>query len=400
MTSTATWPSANDRRPPGARFAHWVVLGVAGSKRHRQVLASCERLGVPPPAWVAWADWLDRPAVLDEAIARPCVLKIEPPGDDPAVHHALITHGAHLLGLLPPAPLQHGELGHGRLWFEGFRWAMQAIGQSCTRSAAHPVNPPDDILAMTDKLTCQRRLQSHGVATPPLLGPIEGFDDLQRRMDEHGADRVFVKARYGSSAAGVVAYRRHLPGRHQATTTARQVIESGRAGETRLFNDKRVSRYLGVEPIRDLIDRIAADGAYAEVWITKPRWGAGHFDLRMLALLGSPAHRVARLSPHTMTNLHLDAERLPAEQVLSQAAQARIEQLVTRAASAFPASGVIGFDVLPHRDRPCIIEANAFGDLLPGLLWQGLDTHAVLHARMGQPASASAWAPWRQGMPA
>ena len=38
---------------------------------------------------------------------------------------------------------------------------------------------------------------------------------------------------------------------------------------------------------------------------------------------------------------------------------------------------IVGFDVVVHRGMACILEANAFGDLLPGLLWRDRDTYAT-----------------------
>lgn len=388
-TATSPWASNAEGRPahdqaphsPPAAAApacalHWVVLGVSGSKRSRGLRVACAQWGQAAPRIVEWAEWLARPSLLDEALASPCVFKIEPPGDDPRAHHRLMQQGAALLGEPEPAPLLHGEVAGARAWFEGFRAAMRSLAEQL---AQHPhaaaVNTPADIVAMTDKLACQHRLQAAGLHTPRLLGPITGHDALLHLMDEQALDRVFVKAQYGSSASGVVAFRRNRRGQQQATTTAHLVHDGGTA---RLFNVKRVRRYEQADEIRQVVDRLAAEGAYAEAWVTKPRCGEGHFDLRVLALGGRPAHRVARVSAHTMTNLHLDAHRADPAALLSDAEMRAAEQAVARAAAAFPGSRVIGFDIVPHATAPWVLEANAFGDLLPGLLWQGLDAHAAL----------------------
>ncbi len=379
MATTATWPSASSRPlDAGPAVRPWVVLGVASSKRTREVHASCERQGWPVPRVVEWAQWLARPQALDAALAAPCVFKIEPPGDDPRVHHRLMCWGSQALGMRQPSVLLHGELAGGKAWFEGFRLAMQALADQLTRQpAAVVVNSPADIVAMTDKLECQQRLQAHGIETPRLFGPIGSHEELMLLLDHHGLDRVFVKARYGSSAAGVVAFRRNRRGQQQATTTARLVREGP---DVRLFNVKRVSRYQRLDEVRQMLDLVCADGAYVEDWIPKPRCGAGHFDLRVLALRGQAAHRVARVSEHAMTNLHLDARREAPDRLLPAATIRGIEQIVSRAAAVFGHSQVIGFDVVPHRAGPRVLEANAFGDLLPGLLWQGRDPHAALVA--------------------
>jgi len=354
----------------------WVVLGVAVSKRTRELRASCEHWGFPAARVVEWSDWLRRPETLEDALAAPCVFKLEPPGDDPWVHHHLMALGAARLGKPAPAVLQHGELGGGRSWFEGFRIVMQRLNSllAC-RPEVLAVNAPADIMAMTDKLDCQRRLQARGLTIPHLFGPVSSHEELLGMMDHHGLDRAFVKARFGSSAAGVVAFRRTRRGQQQATTTA-HLVEV--AGQSRLFNVKRVSRYERPAEIAKVVDLIAEQGSYVEAWLSKPRAGHGHFDLRVLAIQGRAAHRVARVSEHTMTNLHLDARRVEPAHLLSEVDLQQVEAAVAQAAAAFAGSSVIGFAVVPHRLGPHVLEANAFGDLLPGLQWQGQDAHAAL----------------------
>ena len=82
-----------------------------------------------------------------------------------------------------------------------------------------------------------------------------------------------------------------------------------------------------------------------------------------------------------MTNLHLDNARADPAALLAADELARAEALTAAAARAFPRSGVIGFDLVVHGERACVLEANAFGDLLPGLLWHGLDPHAAAARR-------------------
>lgn len=355
-----------------------VVLGCAAGKRARGLQAAQARLGLPPARIVEWRDWLRQPAVLEPLLGRPCRFKIEPPGDDPQVHEQLMRLGGGRLGLPPRRePLQYGELAGGHAWFEGFTEVLGQLEAQLAGCGARAVNPPADILAMTDKPRCQRRLAAAGVPVPAFLGPVRGYGDLCELMRLHGVDRVFFKSSYGSSSAGVVAYRRNRRGQEQAVTSA-HLVEGGAHGHARLFNVKRLRSYTRREEIGRVMDLIAADGAYAEAWLDKPRSGAGHYDLRVLALHGRAAHRVARVSRHPMTNLHLDSRRAdPAALLTAQGLQA-MEATVEQAARVFPASRLIGFDVVVRGGDARVLEANAFGDLLPGLLWQGQDSHAAV----------------------
>lgn len=352
----------------------WVVLGVAGSKRTRGLLAasieSATRVRL-----VEWRDWLANAAVLDDVLSAGCRFKIEPPGDDPLVHLQLMHLGCESLGRPPCAAPERGELAAADAWFEGFVIAMRRLErQLAHRGDVQVVNAPADIVAMTDKLLCQQRLQSHGVATAPLVGEVSGYDDFIDRVERAGLDRVFVKARYGSSAAGVIAYRRNRRGQQQATTSA-QVQPGGR-----LFNVKRICTYQRHDEVRRVIDLVAAQGAYAEAWIPKPRCGAGHFDLRVVTFGGRAAHRVARIGRRPMTNLHLDSERADPSALLDEAGVRAAEAAAQQASGAFAHSGIVGFDLVARKGTAHVLEANAFGDLLPGLLWQGRDTYATAFA--------------------
>jgi D-alanine-D-alanine ligase-like ATP-grasp enzyme len=227
---------------------------------------------------------------------------------------------------------------------------------------------------MTDKLACQRHLAAHGVPIPALLGPVQSYEHLQSLLHEHQLDRVYLKPRYGSSASGVVAYRRNKAGRQQATTSA---TLHRTEGATRLMNSKRMARYESEHDIAALVDALAAQELYAEAWLNKPRCGDSHYDLRVVTVAGQPAHRVARIGDQMMTNLHLDNRRGDAAGLLNAADLAALEAASAQAARAFPHSHVTGYDLVVRQGQASVLEANAFGDLLPGLLWQGIDTYTA-----------------------
>ena len=352
-----------------------VLLATNGSKRVRLLQAARAQLGLPLARVVAWRDWLAQPDLLDAALDEACLFKIEPPGDDPLAHLQLLQDGCLQLDRPPVQAPEHGELLAMDAWFAGFSAAMVRLSHQLSGlTRAQVVNAPHEICLMTDKLACQRHLIGQGVPTPTLLGRVDGYDHLQSLLNEHGLDRLYLKSRYGSSASGVVAKRRNRAGRQQATTTASTVREHGKV---RLFNVKRILRHEQAGQIAELVDALAAQELYAEAWLSKPRCGDCHYDLRAVAIGGRPAHRVARMGTRMLTNLHLDSERGDASTLLNEADMAALEAAVLQAARAFPASGVVGYDLVVQRGQARVLEANAFGDLLPGLLWQGSDTYAA-----------------------
>lgn len=352
-----------------------LLLATSGSKRVRLMQAARAQLRLPPAQVLEWRDWLARPALLEEALRQPCLFKIEPPGDDPAAHLRLLHDGCQRLGRPLVEVPAHGELLAMDAWFAGFASAMASLAaQLAELPQARVFNAPADITLMTDKLACQRHLAAHGIAIPALLGPVHGYDHLQSLLHEHQLDRVYLKPRYGSSASGVVAYRRNRAGRQQATTSA---TLSRADGQIRLFNVKRMARYETQHDIAALVDALAAQQLYAEAWLNKPRCGDSHYDLRVVTLAGQPAHRVARIGDRMMTNLHLDNQRGDAAGLLNAADLAALEAASALAARAFPKSHVTGYDLVVRQGQAHVLEANAFGDLLPGLLWQGADTYAA-----------------------
>ena len=353
----------------------FVLLGVGAGKRVRLTQAARAALGLAPARVVEWRDWLARPDLLEAALAQPCVLKIDSPGDDPALHDTLLREGCRSLGQAVPRLPERGEVALSPAWFAGFAGALGRIAALLAeRPHVRVLNAPDDLLLMTDKLRCQRHLQARGVPVPHLLGPIDGHAHLHALLDRHGLDRAIVKARYGSSASGVVAYRRNGRGAVQATSSADLV--HGPDGP-RLYNVKRLRRYGDPADIARLIDLLARQHAYAEAWLPKPRHGNGHFDVRVLTIGGRPAHRVARVGASVMTNLHLDNARADADVLLGPDDRAALAQAARAAAAAFPASHVVGLDIVARQGRAHVLEANAFGDLLPGLLHDGLDSYAA-----------------------
>jgi glutathione synthase/RimK-type ligase-like ATP-grasp enzyme len=353
-----------------------LVLGVPAGKRVRGLQDAARRHGGVRVRCVDYADVVRDPAAFHALAATGVPLKIDSPGDDAWVQHRLTLRGWQLASNqsagagAPPEPVSAGDFMPTRHWYAGFADLLRALP-----ATAAPLAPVADILLMTDKLACQQHLHAHGVDTPPLLGAIDGYAHLLARLDEAGIDSAFIKPRFGSSAAGVVAFRRNRRGDQLAMTTMHSV-----AG--RYVNTKRVQRYRHAGDIAALIDTLAADAAYAEAWIPKPRTAGGNYDFRVVVIDGEPQHRVARVNDAPMTNLHLDARRAAVDEVLDEAGQRALLRTARMATQAFPRSQLIGLDIVVRRDRAWVLEANAFGDLLPRLQWNGRDTYdAQLHAR-------------------
>ena len=355
--------------------APMVLVGQPDHRRTHLLQAALKRRGLAPARIVDYATLLAEPQRLAESLTDDAVIKLDSPGESAALHDALLHRGWICDGEADaaPTPLAHGELAHQHLWYAGFADLLRTLEHIA--GSARWLNPPHDILRMCDKWRCQQELIAAGVTAPPLLGLIDGYDTLLRLSGQHDCDRMFVKARYGSSAAGVLAYRRHRDGREIAYAST-QVI--GEKSGPLLFNTLTPQRYTDSRSIAALVDTLAVQGAYAERWIAKPRatgHAGHHFDLRVVAFDGKPRQRVARIADRPMTNLHLGNRRGDPQTLLDAAEMTATEDCVRKAATVFPDSAMIGFDLIPGHDTCRVLEANAFGDLLPGLHWRGADVY-------------------------
>ncbi len=376
-SKTATYQCLNSA---GLRFLTalpWVVLAVAGGKRVRGLRAAWRQVGMATTLTVVdWADFLRDPLRLDAVLQQPCIFKIDTPGEDLHVQDALVARGFDDSGLDAQAPdalaADFGRVGYPAYAFWGLRAVLAPVTQwLAQRPWVHVINTPAALLAMADKWACQQQLAQAGVPVPACLGLVLSYAHLRQLMEQQGIRRAMVKSRYGSSAAGVVAYRCTgwgLGAREQAISTA------ARDHSGAWYNVKQAQSYQRSEDIAPLIDGLAEQGLYAEQWIAKPRLADAHFDVRLVCWKGQPQHRVARVGRRIMTNLHLDSERHELVDLLTPLQITNLEQTAQRAATVFDGAQLIGFDLVTQASGCCVLEANGFGDQLPGLLWQGLDT--------------------------
>jgi hypothetical protein len=128
-----------------------------------------------------------------------------------------------------------------------------------------------------------------------------------------------------------------------------------------------------------LIDTLGMEEVFVEDWIPKARHEGLPFDLRVITIGGEPRHVVGRAHSSPFTNLNLDARRLSRETVAEILGEGWREALLLaeQAARGIPNAYALGLDLLvrPSRRRFVMLEANAFGDYLPKLEFEGASTY-------------------------
>ena len=315
------------------------------------------------------------------------IVRVDSPGKDFETERALLRAGAEVedngdYARLSSDEVERLEFDRGRIlcprqWYLGFCEVLDLIKSQLHGTGCCLMNSLSDIALMFDKPRCQKTLSDSGIPTAKSLGEVRSFAELRDRLRQTGCNRVFIKLAHGSSGSGVVAYETNGP-KHQATTTVEAV---SRGNELCLYNSRRIRIYRDVREIEPLIDALCRHRVYVEEWLPKAGIAGGTFDLRIVVIGSRAMHTVVRLNRHPITNLHLLGGRGSLDEVVQrmgdvswEAARQTCERLMR---NCFPQSLYAGIDlhIAPDYRRHNVLEVNAFGDLLPEIVWQGLDTY-------------------------
>jgi glutathione synthase/RimK-type ligase-like ATP-grasp enzyme len=370
------------------------LVGVPATKRVRAFADAARRQG-----WrrVELLPYLRALAADCPPPAAGSVVRIESPSECTATGRAILKAGAAALEAAGGAPLSareidglggaRGEILPLKQWFYGFREILSRWEASWGRERVRWMSRPAAIATAFDKLECLERWSAASIPVARRFPGIATYDRLRAEIDERHA-RIFVKPRYGYSAVGAVALE-WRGAAVRAITTVEAFWESGRP---RLFVSKRPQVLTSEFEIARLIDALGADDLIVEAWLPKARWHGRPFDVRVVVIGGRARHVVGRANASPFTNLNLDARRMPSETIADRlgASWNSLKLLAEEAADHLPGAGVLGMDVLVRPDRCsfAVLEANAFGDYLPGLLDEGETTYEAQLRRAGCPAGA------------
>jgi len=372
-----------------ANDPQFILIAPPTSNRVALFQQALARLQLAPARVISYLDLLAGRITLPQIMDSNSLLRLESPGKDFAHEQALLELGAQVEEVENYARIsadevrqlsfEKGRLLWPRQWYLGFRAALQLIeGQLLDCAKGEVMNTPRDIAVMFDKPRCHELLRDHHIRVPRSLGTIRSFEELETQMHDHHCSRVFVKLAHGSSASGVVAYQTN--GRqHQATTTVEMMRHNG---DWRLYNSRRLRVYRDQHEIAALINELCGHRVHVEQWLPKAGLDGKTFDLRVVVIGGKAYHVVARLSPSPITNLHLLNERREVEAIqqrMSNAAWQTSMQTCEHVMRLFPGSFYAGIDLLITADyqQHAVLEVNAFGDLLPGVWWQGQDSYTA-----------------------
>jgi len=374
----------------------FVLLGNPENRRVGLFQQALEAQGQPPARVVSWLDFLREPARLAEAAGDEALFRIDSPGESFEVERALLGLGheaavAEGCSVVTPERLaamteDRGLILSPRQWMLGFQRALQQVEAVVSqRPGWRQLNPTRTILELFDKRRTSRRYAGAGLPVPEAVPGVTSLAELRAAMEERGWPAVFVKLASGSSASCLGILERG-GGREGFFTTIEQA-------PTGWYNNLKPRRVMHPARVEQLVGFLLREGSQVEREVPKARLDDAFFDCRVLCIAGEPRFVVVRQNKHRITNLHLlgwrgDVEALR-EVVPDEAWEAAMDSC--RRVAALHEGLHVGIDVLfePGFGAHRIIEANAFGDLLPNLTRDGLSVYEwEIRAALAAPTPA------------
>jgi hypothetical protein len=371
-----------------------LIIGNLDNRRVTGFVEALARAGWPPPQLLSHRELLgddcSRLAALPDT---PTLVRIDSLGEDPAVERMLLERGAAALpddarctrvsvAELSRDPPRHGQLLAPMQLHAGLSsYFTQLAAVFASKPRWRVLNPIADLRILFDKIECSRRYARAGIPVPEQLPDLEQVDSAAALREAMVANRwpaVYVKLASGSSASGVALFR-HLPNR--PTEQRDMLLTTVATTATGRFNSRRLQRSTRREQVDAVLDWLLRERAQVERAITKARLGRQSFDLRVLVIAGEPAFCVVRQSPHPITNLHLGGTRGDLDALRSSIGDARWDAAMRSCVQVHAQHRClhVGVDLLFTADlgEHRVIEANAFGDLLPGLTRAGASVYEV-----------------------
>jgi hypothetical protein len=359
------------------------VLVVGNPENRRVHLFADAARGAGFDVWVApWIEVIARPDILvDGASDEPRVVRIDTWGEDTEVERALLRRGA-AVGASPrfvePAAIDEATAERGRIVaprqaYEGALAVLDAVAIVLeTRPSWRVMQPIAAIRTAFDKAKTHALAASLGLPVPRALPRVASPEELVDRMTASAMTRAYVKVGCTSSASCLALVERAPQGV--------SVITSVEVDGPRLYNSLVVRRYTRPHLVAQVLGFLLGEGAHVEEAINKLPMSGRHADVRIVAVPGAEPFAVVRTSRVPITNLHLGGVRADVDAYRRRLPAGAWDAALGHAETLARALGAwhLGVDIAFDRasGSPYVLEANAFGDLLPGVERAGESIYA------------------------
>lgn len=353
----------------------FLIIGNPENRRVTLFQQALERQGQPSARVVSHLEALD--GALEGLSNEPAVVRLDATGENADVEGRLLAMGreeARVNGfeVYEGGDVQFGQIVAPRQHHLGYLRYLRQLNESFQRRPAWRIlQPLAAVEELFDKRRTSQRYQRMGVPVPEFIPDVGTPDALRSAAREQGWTNLVVKLSCSSSASCLAVYNMRN-GRETIMTTMR------RRGDA-WFNSLRVQRVDHGPGIDEVLGFLLREGSQVERLISKARLAGAFMDCRVLMVAGEPAFVVVRQSRHLITNLHLGGWRGSFEELRQVVPKAAWEAAMESCRTVARAHGTfhLGVDLMfePGFKRHRIIEANAFGDLLPNLTRRGLDVY-------------------------
>ena len=306
-------------------------------------------------------------------IQQATTLRITSPGEDFETYKLLLSLGGY--DEADSLELDRGRIRFSRYWYKGWCVVLGKISAWLRQNSdMKAINSPGTIQLAFNKVQCQRHI-AYEVDTPRIfLNELENYEQFIQLFDALKLHQAFIKPWHGSSASGVMAFRKS--GDKQILYTTIHLVQNE---GIKLYNHLKLQKYTKPKTIKTIINEMAQHGLMMEQWIRKKTFRHKSVDFRIVVIGGEAVFTVPRLSPHFITNLHLGNEKGKIETIEARWGTACIEaakQLAVEAVAAISGLFYAGVDVaIDTNEQPYVLEVNAFGDMLLDITHKGKTTY-------------------------
>jgi hypothetical protein len=359
------------------------ILHIGNPENRRVTLfaAALQESGLPAATVFSWEELARAPERLLELDERPRLVRLDAAGENFEVERLFLQLGienAREEGCwyLPPEQVAALEFDMGRILAPrqvhlGFLKTLERLKEVFKKRPHWVVLPdPDTVKTLFDKRITSRLYHQHAILAPPFLDfQPQCWSSLVEAAATARWPQLFVKLASGSSASCLGLL--NFPGPRFFTSMEQTPSKT-------LYNNLKPRTYTGASAIH-LVELLLKEGAQVEKALPKATLpgiaGNSFFDLRVLVIGGEPAFTVVRQSNIPITNLHLGGQRgsLKALEEHYPGALVKAHMVAKAVYNLHPKILHLGVDVMieAQSQQAYVLEANAFGDLLPGLSRDG-----------------------------
>lgn len=372
----------------------YLIIGNLENRRVTLFQQALSDLNQPIPYLFSHLSLIHSPEKLLAIPDQPLLIRIDSMGENAELEYALLKLGyqarlqeneqdALSCEVLEQRAYQFGELLAPRQLYLGFVDYLKKLAQIFQqRPQWKLLNNINDIIMLFDKRMASRYYQSLNIPIAESLENINDIESFRMAFIENNWRGAFIKLHSGSSASGLAYYTNN--NNHEMLMTT-LLYKNGC-----WFNSLKVRRINNKQDIDVVLNFLFSQGVHIEKNIPKARLDNAFMDCRILVIDNIAAFMVVRQNKHLITNLHLGGWRGNIENLHAKVDKKDFEAAMQTCITVYQAhkSLHIGIDLLftPDFKQHYIIEANAFGDLLPNLTYQGHSVYTFeiirgLHAK-------------------